>query len=131
MKIKNILAEVFEKQCDLYLQSEQYNVDMLLDSITSINSEKFLVEAEWDVADIIPNAGNVEIDVRGYVVFYFIIHDDYFYIKKMESESAVKDFLTRALDNYFFKDITVFFDGKIKRYVINHENYKKCVTWLD
>ncbi|MCI8408098.1 MAG: hypothetical protein HFJ09_02350 [Lachnospiraceae bacterium] len=131
MTIRNILTEVFEKQCNLYLQLEQYNTEMLLDSITSINNEKFLVEAEWDVADIIPDAGNIEIDVRGYTIFYFIIHDDYFYIKKMKNENDVKDFLIRTVDNNFFTDITIFFDGKIKKYVINHVDDKDIVTWMD
>ena len=84
MTIRYILTEVFEKQCNLYLQLEQYDAEMLLDSITSVNNEKFLVEAEWDVADIVPDAGNIELDVRGYTIFYFIIHDDYFYIRKMK-----------------------------------------------
>ena len=119
MTIRNILTEVFEKQCNLYLQLEQYNVEMLLDSITGVNNDKFLVEAEWDVADIIPDAGNIEIDVRGYTIFYYIVHDDYFYIKKVKNENDVKDFLIRTLDNIFFTDITVFFDGKIKKYIIN------------
>ena len=131
MTIRNILTEVFEKQCNLYLQLEQYDTEMLLDSITSVNNEKFLVEAEWDVADIIPDAGNIEIDVTGYTIFYFIIHDDYFYIKKMKNENDVKDFLIRTVDNSFFKDITVFFDGKIKKYVINHVDDKDIVTWMD
>ncbi|MDE7422750.1 MAG: hypothetical protein K2N51_03525 [Lachnospiraceae bacterium] len=131
MTIRNILTEVFEKQYNLYLQLEKYNTEMLLDSITSVNNEKFLVEAEWDVADIIPDAGNIEIDVRGYTIFYFIIHDDYFYIKKMKNENDVKDFLIRIVDNSFFKDITVFFDGKIKKYVINHVDDKDIVTWMD
>ena len=121
MTIRNILTEVFEKQCNLYLQLEQYNVEMLLDSITGVNNDKFLVEAEWDVADIIPDAGNIEIDVRGYTIFYYIVHDDYFYIKKVKNENDVKDFLIRTLDNIFFTDITVFFDGKIKKYIINPE----------
>lgn len=131
MTIRNILTEVFEKQCNLYLQLEQYNTEMLLNSITSVNNEKFLVEAEWDVADIIPDAGNIEIDVRGYTIFYFIIHDDYFYIKKMKNEDHVKDFLIRTVDNNFFTDITVFFDGKIKKYVINHVDNKDIVAWMD
>ena len=131
MTIRNILTEVFEKQCNLYLQLEQYNAEMLLDSITSVNNKKFLVEAEWDVADIIPDARNIEIDVRGYTIFYYIIHDDYFYIKKMKNESDVKDFLIRTVDNNFFTDITVFFDGKIKKYVINHVDDKEVVTWMD
>lgn len=131
MTIRNILTEVFEKQCNLYLQLEQYNTEMLLNSITSINNEQFLVEAEWDVADIIPDAGNIEIDVSGYAIFYFIIHDDYFYIKKMKNENDVKDFLIRTVDNNFFTDITVFFDGKIKKYVINHVDNKDIVTWMD
>lgn len=131
MTIRNILTEVVEKQCNSYLQLEKYDTEMLLDSITSVNNEKFLVEAEWDVADIIPDAGNIEIDVRGYTIFYFIIHDDYFYIKKMKNENDVKDFLIRTVDNSFFKDITVFFDGKIKKYVINHVDDKDIVTWMD
>lgn len=131
MTIRNILTEVFEKQCNLYLQLEQYNVEMLLDSITGVNNDKFLVEAEWDVADIIPDAGNIEIDVRGYTIFYYIVHDDYFYIKKVKNENDVKDFLIRTLDNIFFTDITVFFDGKIKKYIINHVDDKAFVTWMD
>lgn len=131
MTIRNILTEVFEKQCNLYLQLEQYNVEMLLDSITGVNNDKFLVEAEWDVADIIPDAGNIEIDVRGYTIFYYIVHDDYFYIKKVKNENDVKDFLIRTLDNIFFTDITVFFDGKIKKYIINHVDDKAFVTWID
>ncbi len=131
MTIRNILTEVFEKQCNLYLQLEQYNVEMLLDNITSVNNEKFLVEAEGDVADIVPDAGNIEIDVRGYTIFYYIIHDDYFYIKKMKNENDVKDFLIRTVDNNFFTDITVFFDGKIEKYVINHLNDKDVVTWIN
>lgn len=131
MTIRNILTEVFEKQCNLYLQLEQYNTEMLLDSITSVNNEKFLVEAEWDVADIIPDAGNIEIDVSSYTIFYFIIHDDYFYIKKMKNENDVKDFLIRTVDNNFFTDITVFFNGKIKKYLINHVDDKDIVTRMD
>lgn len=131
MTIRNILTEVFEKQCNLYLQLEQYNVEMLLDSITSVNNENFLVEAEWDVADIIPDAGNIEIDVRGYTIFYYIIHDDYFYIKKVKNENDVKAFLIRTLDNNFFTDITVFLNGKIKKYIINHVDDKEFVTWMD
>ena len=131
MTIRNILTEVFEKQCNLYLQLEQYNVEMLLDSITGVNNDKFLVEAEWDVADIIPDAGNIEIDVRGYTIFYYIVHDDYFYIKKVKNENDVKDVLIRTLDNIFFTDITVFFDGKIKKYIINHVDDKAFVTWID
>lgn len=131
MTIRNLLTDVFEKQCNLYLQLEQYNAEMLLDSITSVNNEKFLVEAEWDVADIIPDAGNIEINVSGYIFFYYIIHDDYFYIKKMKNENDVKDFLIRTVDNNFFTDITVFFDGKIKKYIINHVDDKEVVTWMD
>ncbi len=131
MTIRNLLTDVFEKQCNLYLQLEQYNAEMLLDSITSVNNEKFLVEAEWDVADIIPDAGNIEINVSGYIIFYYIIHDDYFYIKKMKNENDVKDFLIRTVDNNFFTDITVFFDGKIKKYIINHVDDKEVVTWMD
>lgn len=131
MTIRNILTEVFDKQCNLYLQLEQYNVEMLLDSITGINNDKFLVKAEWDVADIIPDAGNIEIDVKGYTIFYYIVHDDYFYIKKVKNENDVKDFLIRTLDNIFFTDITVFWDGKIKKYIINHVDDKAFVTWMD
>lgn len=131
MTIRNILTEVFEKQSNLYLQLERYDIEMLLDSITSVNNEKFLVEAEWDVADIIPDAGNIEIDVKGYTIFYFIIHDDYFYIRKMKNENDVKDFLIKIVGNSFFKDITVFFDGKIKKYLINHVDDMDIVTWMD
>lgn len=135
MTIRDVLVEIFEKQCNMYLQLEQYDIETLLDSITCINNdnfnEQFLVMAEWDVADIIPNAGDVDVDVNGYIVFYYIIHDDYFYIKKMKNKDNVTDFLLKVSDNRFYKDITVLLDGKIKKYVINHEDNNKWITWVD
>lgn len=132
MIIKSILTEIFQKHSDLHIATFQhYNVERLLDKITCINNEQFLVMAEWDIADVIPNAGDVDVDVKGYIVFYYIIHDDYFYLERMKNEDAVKEFLLEVSGNYFFKDITVFLDGKIKKYIINHVDDRAFVTWMD
>lgn len=137
MTIRSILTEVvYEIQNNVNhhtVRYDDYDVEMLLESITSVNNERFLIESEWDIEgiEIIKNAGDIDIDVKGYIVYYYINHDAYFYLERMENEYAVKEFLLEVSDNYFFQDIIIFLDGKIKKYIINQGDDKKRVTWVD
>lgn len=127
MKIKDFLKEIcvinYDSDNDIY----QYGFEFFLPNITNVNGERFLIEAEWDVADTILNAGEVEINLEGYLVYYYIYHDSYFYLERMKEKKDVENFIIKFKDNMFFADITVFFDGELQRY-----DYKDGkIYWLD
>ncbi len=119
MTVKNILTEVLRDGNDLYIQTEEIlNVNLLLSLITKISNDKFLVEAEWDRADILPNAGEMKINEKGYLLFWYIIHDGYFYIEKIDGENKIIEFIKEMYNNNFIADIVVLLDGKKKEYEV-------------
>ena len=114
MKIRTLLEEIFQNESNLFIRDEEsFTVDDLVGNITAVMSKNYLVEAEWDVADSIPDAGDFDIDVNGYLLFYFICHDHYFYIEKLESKNEFEIFMNDVYDNYFFTDIVLLKDGKV------------------
>ncbi len=130
MKIKQILQEVLKNGNDLYIKTEEnMDVNSLLGMITKISNESFLVEAEWDRAEIIPNAGEIDINEKGFLVFWYVVHDDYFYIEKMDNENTVIEFIKRMCDNMFVPDIIALFDGKKKEYRVLKNGDEIEVVW--
>lgn len=137
MTIRRILTEIVnEVKNDMYHQKvryDDYDVETLIKDITSVNNERFLVESEWDIdgVETVENAGDIDIDVKGYIVYYFINHDAYFYLERMKDKDSVTEFLLDIWDNDFYQDIIVLLDGNVKKYIINKKGDKKTVTWVD
>ena len=69
--------------------------------------------------------------MKGYIVYYFINHDAYFYLERMKDKDSVTEFLLDIWDNDFYQDIIVLLDGNVKKYIINKKGDKKTVTWVD
>lgn len=124
MTIRNILMEVLRDGTE-----EDMDIDMLLSMITKVSNERYLVEAEWDRTDILQNAGEIEINERGYLIFWFVIHDDYFYIEKMDGENKTIEFIKNMYDNSFISDIVVLFNGKKKKYQVRKMGENIDVIW--
>lgn len=130
MTVRNILTEVLRGGSDLYIQTEELmNVNLLLGLITKISNDRFLVEAEWDRTDVLPNAGEIEINEKGYLLFWYVVHDGYFYIEKMDGENDILEFIKATYDNIFIPDIVVLFDGKKKEYEVKKNGDEVIVTW--
>lgn len=130
MTVRNILTEVLREGSDLYIQTEEHlDVDLLLSLITKISNDRFLVEAEWDRTDILPNAEEVEINEKGYLLFWYVIHDGYFYIEKMDGENKIIEFIKEMYGNSFVPDIVVLFDGKKKEYEVKKIADDVVVIW--
>lgn len=133
MTVRNILTEVLRDGSDLYIQTEEnLDVDLLLSLITKVSNDRndrFLVETEWDRTDRLPNAGEMEINEKGYLLFWYVIHDGYFYIEKMDEEYEIIEFIKEMYGNSFIPDIVVLFDGKKKKYEVRKIGYDVIVTW--
>lgn len=130
MTVRNILTEVLRDGSDLYIQTEEIlNIDLLLSLITKISNDRFLVEAEWDRSDIIQNAGEVEIDEKGYLLFWYVIHDGYFYIEKMNGENKTIEHIKEIYGNNFISDVVVLFNGKKKKYEVKKDGDDVVVIW--
>ena len=125
MKISKVLEEIFQHEKDLMIRDEAgYTVDILLDMITKVESSRFLVEAESDVADPISNAAEIDIDMNGYVIFYFVLHDEYYYLEKMKTLKDVEKFVNELYGNYFFEDIVLLKDGKVDKNELLQQSQK-------
>lgn len=122
MTIRNILMEVLR-------DGTKEDIDMLLSMITKVSNERYLVKAEWDRSDILQNAGEIEINEKGYLIFWFVIHDDYFYIEKMDGENKTIEFIKNMYDNSFISDIVVLFNGKKKKYQVKKMGENVTVIW--
>lgn len=130
MTVRNILTEVLRDGSDLYIQTEEnLDVDLLLSLITKISDDRILVEAEWDRTDILPNAGKMEINEKGYLLFWYVIHDGYFYIERMDGENKIIEFIKEMYGNNFIPDIVVLFDGKKKKYEVKKNGDDVIVSW--
>lgn len=117
---------LFLEQDDMILKTEGYTVEDLLNKITSVNSDEFLIKAEWDVFDIIPNAEEEEINTDGYLVFSFEPHDDYFYVERKMNLKEVEEFILKFNETWLIEDIIVIYNGKILKYKVE----KELVKWL-
>ena len=133
MTVRNFLTEVLRDGSDLYIQTgENLDVDLLLSLITKVSNDRndrFLVETEWDRTDILPNAGEMEINEKGYLLFWYVIHDGYFYIEKMDEEYEIIEFIKDMYGNSFIPDIVVLLDGKKKKYEVKKIRDDVVVTW--
>lgn len=133
MTIRDFLKEVLRNGDDMFIQTEvkldEGSLIKKITDITDIPEKGYYIEAEWDTADVIPNAGEFEIKEKGYFLFYYIMHDDYFYIEKMKDEEEVIDFIKRMYGNMFIPDIVVLLDGKKIEYEAKKIEHEVVVTW--
>lgn len=119
MKIKQIVSILYEQK-ELHVRDEQgYSIDELISKITGINTDKYWFISESDISETIKNAGDIEVDVSGYSVFHYTVHDDYYYLEKLKNEEQALDFINRLHDNYFCEDIIILYNGNILKYQIS------------
>ena len=133
MTVRNILTEVLRDGSDLYIQTEEkLDVDLLLSLITKVSNDRndrFIVETEWDRTDILPNAEEMEINEKGYLLFWHVIHDGYFYVEKMDGEYEIIEFIKEMYGNSFIPNIVVILDGKKKKYEVKKIGDDVVITW--
>lgn len=124
LELFNIITQK-RNSTDYYQEECLSEIEDYLQAVTRVSEheEKVIVSNchEEPIDGSIDVIAEKTIEVRGLLLYYYVIHDDEFYFLRINSYKELYAVMNSKLENRFIGDMVVFEDGKKKNYCVRDE----------
>lgn len=124
LELFNLIVQSRE-EVDYYKDDCLLEIDDYLQLITSISpKEKKVIISDCHaepLKETIDVIANIEIEVEGLMLYYFVIHDDEFVFIRINDYEELHYIMSLKLENSFIGDMVVFENGKKKKFCVKDE----------